>query len=140
VTSVPAASETGACRSRAFAAGRALLPRLLLAGLLLAACGSGPGITPIRTAFNRGVYHHSRGQLDAAIDQYRAALDEDPGDHHARFNLAAALDEQGRAQRAAGHADAGAATLAAAEREYRRILAADPTAVRASVNLAALEY
>ncbi len=106
----------------------------------IAACGSGPGLTPIHTAFNRGVYHHSRGELEAAIAAYREALADDPGDVRARFNLAAAHDDQGRALRAAGAADAASAAFATAEREYHRVLEREPGNVRAEVNLAALEH
>lgn len=105
-----------------------------------AACGTGPGITPIYTAFNRGVYHHSRGELAAAIAAYREALADDPEDVRSRFNLASAHDEQGQALRDAGDADAARTAFATAEREYRRVLVSDPRNVRAEVNLAALEH
>lgn len=126
-------------------AGRSpLRPRLLqpasCAALALAACGSGPGITPIRTAFNKAVYLHTSGDLQAAIDEYREALAEDPDDRRARFNLAAALDEQGRELLAAGRDAAAQQALAAAGHEYRTVLARHPDDMRASVNLAALEY
>jgi tetratricopeptide (TPR) repeat protein len=116
--------------------------RLGLAALLagVAACGSGPGVTPIHTAFNRGVYHHSHGELDAAIAAYREALADDPDDVRARFNLAAAHDEQGQERRLEGDETAARAAFAIAEREYRRVLEHQPGNVRAEVNLAALEH
>ncbi|HEX6810562.1 MAG TPA: tetratricopeptide repeat protein [Planctomycetota bacterium] len=110
----------------------------LLAGL--AACGTGRGVTPIHTPFNRGVYHHSRGELAAAIAAYRDALAEDPGDVRARFNLAAAHDQQGQELGEAGDAEAARAAFGFAEREYRRVLQDQPGNVRAEVNLAALEH
>jgi lipopolysaccharide biosynthesis regulator YciM len=108
------------------------------AALAAAACGSGRGITPIRTPFDHGVYFHERGDLDAAIAWYRAALLEDERDVRARFNLASALDEAARARRG-GDPQAAAALLAEAEREYRRVLDHDRANVRAEVNLAAIE-
>lgn len=114
--------------------------RCVLALLLAVGCTSQPGITPIRTPFNKGVYHHSRGDLDLAITEYRQALAEDPDDHRARFNLAAALDERGRQQLAAGDVEASARSLQAAEQQYRQVLARQPDELRANVNLAALEY
>lgn len=114
--------------------------RAAVLAVLLAACGSGPGITPIRTAFNKGVYHHSRGELDAAIAEYQEALAEDPGDQRARFNLAAAHDEAGQAHRAAGRAEDAQRESALARQGYREVLQRDPHEVRAAVNLAALEY
>ena len=47
--------------------------------LLLAACGH-RGVTPIRSHFNKGVYHYSKGHHDAAVSEYRLALEEDAGD------------------------------------------------------------
>lgn len=104
--------------------------------MLLAGCGGG-GITPIRTPFNKGVYHQSRGELDLAIAEYRAALAEDRTDVRARFNLAAALDEQARALRGEDPA-AAAALWREAEDGYRTVLELQPDNVRAQVNLAAL--
>ncbi len=107
---------------------------------LLACCactfGGGPGITPIRTSFNRGVYHQSRGDLDAAIAEYRLALEEDGHDDRARFNLALSLESK------ADLADSsmGVKYRQEAEREYRMILQWRAGELRASVNLAAMEW
>lgn len=104
--------------------------RLALLGLLAfgqQSCFGGGGITPVRTAFNRGVYHHAAGELDAAIDEYRQALVDDAADHRARFNLALAHEERG----AAGDRDIARA-------EYEAILRDRPDDLRAGVNLAAL--
>lgn len=49
-------------------------------------------VTPIRTHFNKGVYEYSAGDYDAAISEFRLAIEEDPGDRRARFNLAEALE------------------------------------------------
>jgi tetratricopeptide (TPR) repeat protein len=125
---VPAASDLG----------RRCAAALALSALV--ACGSGPGITPIRTAFNKGVYHHSRGELDAAIAEYQEAVAEDPTDQRARFNLASAHDELGRSHREAGRAEDAQREFAIAEAGYREVLKRDPVEVRAGVNLAALEY
>lgn len=124
----PAGERGRRRRSAAFAAALALA----------AACGSGRGITPIFTPFDKGVYFHEHGDLGAAVAQYRAALLEDERDVRARFNLASALDEQARARRG-DDPDAAAALLDEAAREYRRVLEHDPDNVRAEVNLAAIE-
>lgn len=106
----------------------------LLLALLVGSCFGGPGVTPIRTPFNRGVWHHENGDLEAAIAQYRLALEEDAHDVRARFNLAVALEECSRRSRPRDP------TLAAeAEQQYGRVLVDDPDNLRAQVNLAAIE-
>ena len=66
---------------------------ICVVGLTLIGCrGGAGGVTPIRTAFNKGVYQHSQGNHEAAIAEYREALEEDETDHRARFNLAMALE------------------------------------------------
>jgi len=105
--------------------------------LLLSSCAlGGGGITPVRTPFNRGVYHQSAGRIDAAIHEYRLALEEDPTDVRARFNLASALEDA--AGRVEDPGERRAELLAEAEGEYRRILEQVPDHLRASVNLASL--
>ena len=60
---------------------------------VLAACGlGGGGITPVRTAFNKGVYHYSRGEYEQAVSWYRTAVEEEADDHRARFNLGLTLE------------------------------------------------
>ncbi len=100
------------------------------------------GVTPIRTHFNQGVYHYSHGDYRAAISEYRLAVEEDAGDHRARFNLAEALESRAtRVERDERDGDAaGAEALRReAEEHYQGLLAADPHHLRASVNLAARE-
>ena len=118
------------------------MTRATFAGVLLmfAACFGGGGITPIRTAFNRGVYLYSVGAFDQAISEYRQALADDPDDHRARFNLGVTLEARGRERAAAGDANGAAADRDAAEAEYRALVEADRGALRASINLAALEF
>ena len=113
---------------------------ICVVGLALIGCrGGAGGLTPIRTAFNKGVYQHSQGNYEAAIAEYREALEEDETDHRARFNLAMALETlaDGREQ---GDSAAASQLREEAEREYRRILDARPDDLRSSVNLAAREY
>jgi tetratricopeptide (TPR) repeat protein len=117
----------------------------LLFALVLPACGlGGGGVTPVRTPFNKGAYHYSAGNHDAAIAEYRAALAEDPDDHRARFNLALALAAKADSlERAGGAADTAADTAALRreeEAEYRLLLSRRPEDVRAAVNLAACEH
>lgn len=130
-----AAAEKGPLRGSIWSSFWSMLPVLLLAF----GCGSGRGITPIRTPFNKGVYHQSRGDLEAAVAEYRRALRENPDDVPARFNLATALDEQARALQADDSATASG-LRAVAEREYLEVLRREPGNVRAEVNLAALEH
>ncbi|MGE0705687.1 MAG: tetratricopeptide repeat protein, partial [Vicinamibacterales bacterium] len=64
---------------------------VVAAAALFAGCAS-KGITPVHTAFNKGVYFQSTGDTDAAIAEYRSALRENPDDYRARFNLAVAIE------------------------------------------------
>src|SRR5688572_11037701 len=112
-----------------------------LSAIVLPGCGfGGNGVTPIRTPFNKGVYHYSRGRFDEAIAEFRLALDEDASDHRARFNLAAALEAKARGLAERGDRAAAEPLVAEAEAQYRRILEARPVDLRASVNLAAREF
>ncbi|HYC78391.1 MAG TPA: tetratricopeptide repeat protein [Planctomycetota bacterium] len=112
-------------------------PALVAAFVALAGCG---GITPVRTHFNKGVYQDAQGNPAGAVAEYRLALEEDPEDFRARFNLGAALEdlaalrlEQGRLEEATRHREEARA-------HYAAILATRPGDVRASANLAALEF
>lgn len=110
---------------------------LLAAGALTACFG---GYTPVRTAFNRGVYLDARGDHLGAIAQYDLALEEDPDDDRARFNLAMAYEAQAFELEDSGHSAEGAELRDRAALEYRTLLERQPDHPRASVNLAALEY
>ncbi len=106
---------------------------------LCVSCRPRTGVTPIQTAFNRGVYHYSNGEWDAAIAEFREALEEDPTDFRARFNLAVTLEA--RAREAAEQIDGGGAEsraelLRAAENQYRAVLQERPGDLRSRVNLA----
>ncbi len=112
---------------------------LLVLGLLCAGCFH-RGVTPIRTHFNKGVYHYAEGALDAAISEYRLALDEDTRDHRARFNLAEALETKALALDGEGAGERAEHLRQEAEDHYEALLADAPGHLRASVNLAAREY
>lgn len=114
-------------------------PGAALLGLVVAGCLGGGGITPIRTAFDRGVYLQANGDLEAAIGEYREALEERPRDWRARFNLATAYEAMAAQRAAAGDERAAAELRERAEQAYRVVLAQRPTNVRALVNLAGLE-
>ncbi|MGO9829800.1 MAG: tetratricopeptide repeat protein [Myxococcaceae bacterium] len=73
---------------------------------------------------NLGRLHHGAGRLSAAEAHYRAALAAQPQDGVAAYNLAVALDDQGR----------GADALAA----YHQALQTDPGLADAHYNLARL--
>ncbi len=113
-----------------------LVPVILTAG-----CGfGGGGVSPVRTSFNKGVYHYSRGNLDEAIAEYRLALEENEGDRHARFNLAVALEAKARRRRQEDDSEAAEKLERRAEDEYRALVEENPEFLRAIVNLAACEY
>ena len=122
---------------------RGLLQRgsLLTAALLLmlgaAACSSNNGITPVRTAFNRGAYHFSKQNYDAAIHHYRKAVRNNPGAHRARFNLALTLETKARQVDAP---DKQARLQDEAQQVYHALLNRRPDHLRGNVNLAAIEY
>ena len=109
---------------------------LLLLTALAGACETNRGITPVRTAFNRGAYHFSHRRYDAAIHEYRRAIETNPDDMRARFNLGVALETKAQQtngkerQRLRGRA----------ERVYRAMLERAPEHLRGNINLAALEY
>ncbi len=118
--------------------GKSSSSALALAVVLVVACGH-RGITPIRTHFNKGVYLYSQGNYDGAVGEYRMALDEDPGDHRARFNLAETLEVKATLLESADALDEAEKLRSEAEEHYRAILAQRPDDLRASVNLAARE-
>jgi tetratricopeptide (TPR) repeat protein len=115
---------------------------ILLSIVPITSCGlgRGPGITPVRTAFNRGVYHYSRGNFEEARSEFLGALGDDETDYRARFNLALVFDEEARRARAAHDPDLSATLMARAREQYTIVLASRPTHLRAQVNLAACEY
>ena len=117
----------------------AALLLLTLACLPLAACGSG-GITPIQTPFNKGVYYYTRGEFDQAISEYKGALEEDPADYRARFNLGVALEAKAAVLRETGSNDDASALTAEAEQAYLNVLKSHKDNLRAAVNLAAIRY
>ncbi|NJL26640.1 MAG: hypothetical protein HC897_01570, partial [Thermoanaerobaculia bacterium] len=96
--------------------------RWLLATLLLCACVH-RGVTPIRSHFNKAVYLYSRGELEAAISEYRLALDEEPDDYRASFNLAEAQEALADRLERGSNAEAAEALRAQAEARYRALLA-----------------
>ena len=110
----------------------ALVLTVIAAGV---GCNRG-GITPIQTAFNRGVYHYSIGQYDEAIHEYRKQLRQSPNDQRARFNLAVALEAKARTV----EGEAATRLRDEARTEYGGVLQRDPAHLRANINLAALEY
>ncbi len=112
---------------------------VLIALLVLSGCFH-RGVTPIQTHFNQGVYHYSRGDYPKAIGSYRMAVEEDPADWRARFNLAEALESAAQRRERAGEPDAAEELRQEAEEHYLRLLAEEPGHLRATVNLAAREY
>lgn len=120
---------------------RRLAALLLLAALAtLPSCLGGGGITPVRTAFNRGVYLATRGDLDGAIAEYEEALADDPSDQRARFNLALAAEQRAAELETQGDAARAQELRQRARREYEAVVRSVPDHPRASLNLAALTY
>lgn len=117
-----------------------LLATTLLATTLTSCFGSGTGLTPIHTPFNRAVYLYSSGNYQQAIAEYREALVDDPSDYRARFNLAIALEAAANEQEFAGDAANAASMRRAAEAEYTLLVKHDECRVRAGIQLAALEF
>ncbi len=97
------------------------------------------GVTPISTHFNQGVYYYSKGDFDAAISEYRLALEEDVDDHRAQFNLAEALESKATRAERGGEGEPAEELRAEAEEHYLALLASRSGHLRASVNLAARE-
>jgi tetratricopeptide (TPR) repeat protein len=79
-----------------------------------------------RPAFSLGVYHEARGQLGAAAEAYRDALEIDPTFAAARYALGNVFFTEGRLQEA--------------EAAYRETLRLDPAHVSARENLGILLY
>lgn len=125
-------------------ASRLVRPGLLAAAVFLGACGG--GITPIQTAYNKGVYLASAGEYAAAIAEYREALLDDPSDLRSMFNLAATLEMEAarlrRLDRLGGASPAGEPLDLVSEARglYEEILRRVPGHERATQNLAALEW
>jgi tetratricopeptide (TPR) repeat protein len=73
------------------------------------------------THYNLGLLMAVTGRLDQAVEQYEAALEQDPGHSDARMNLATVLARRGQSDRAV--------------RELTRVLDADPENAAARANL-----
>ena len=54
----------------------------------------------VRAALDRGLAAYQRGELDAAIESFETALSAEPENVRARFNLARALHQAGKGERA----------------------------------------
>jgi len=89
--------------------------------LALPGCGS---YSPLDSPYNRGVEYYDQGRLGEAIREYRRAIEEDPQNYRARFNLAVCFQDQGK--------------LDAALREYGETLRIQPRNARALVNMASI--
>src|SRR5262245_20426779 len=92
------------------------------ASLALGGCAT---YTPIQTHINKGVRLYNEKNYSGAAREYRLALEEDPLDYRARFNLAMSLEELGRKDQA--------------REEYEWILSQRPGDLRATVNLAGMD-
>ena len=125
-------SERSTRRLRATAAP----PLIVTACLVLTACFSSGGVTPIQTAYNRGVASYTAREYERAIYEFRQALRNDPDDVRARFNLALSLDTLARNQ----PPEQRRATSDEAIVEYERVLETDPKNISARINLAAIAF
>jgi Tfp pilus assembly protein PilF len=102
--------------------GSPLLPLLALA-VFVSACST-PSSCP-QGHFERGVRLYGEDNFEGAAREYRLAIEDDPMDIRAHFNLAVTLEEMKRPD--------------LAREEYAWILSVRPEDLRASVNLAAME-
>lgn len=93
--------------------------------LVLAGCGSS-GATKSSGAqlLSAGLAAQTAGQTQTAIDDYRAVLQQEPGNKYALYNLGLIDQQKGNAS--------------AAEAQYRAALVSDPNYVPALFNLAIL--
>lgn len=124
----------GHCASPAH---RVLTIATVIICLSLTGCFSGGGgVTPIQTAYNRGIAFYTAGQYDRAIYEFRQAIRNDPNDTRARFNLALSLDTMARNQPVAERE----AVTDEAVAEYRQVLKRDPQNISARINLAAIAF
>ena len=108
-------------------AGRVL--GLLSAFVLLTASCGGEDKTEAqlaREALNRGLAQQQAGDAEAAGEAYGEALDHDPDNAYAFYNLGVLAQTDNR--------------LAEAEENYRAALNANPTFARALYNLATVRY
>ncbi len=111
---------------------------LLSCGLALSLAACSQGVTPIRTAFNRGVYHQQQGELAAAAADFKRAVNENPDDFRARINLGLAYEALARRD-APQDPQASAQFTQLAREQYQHVLSQRPEHMRAMVNLAALD-
>ncbi len=109
---------------------------LLLVGVCvtLIACSGGEKITPVQTAYNRGVAFYTAGDYHRAIHEFREAIRNDPDDIRARFNLALSMDTLARNT---PEPEAQALAEQAVE-QYHTLLERDPGNVSARINLAVI--
>ncbi len=94
----------------------------------------------MRTAFNRGVYQLSKENYDQAISEFRTAVDENADDYRAWFNLGAAYQAKADLWIKSGKSQQAHALTDHAEEAYRSVIKLKPGNIRASINLAAIEY
>jgi tetratricopeptide (TPR) repeat protein len=104
---------------------RSLLLGLLAISLVLAGCNFGKSKTQLATeAVQRGLQAHREGRLDEAANAYHEALDNDPRNKYALYNLGLIDQQAGRPR--------------SAEAYYQLALEIDPDLTSARFNLALL--
>ena len=99
--------------------------------VLLTACGT---YSPLDSHYNRGVEFYDQGKLADAIREYELALEDNPENYRARYNLAVSLHALDPDK--IGLSDLGKKEDAAAE--YLKVLKLDPENARARVSLASI--
>jgi len=110
--------------------------------VVLGGCSlGGGGVTPIRTHFNKGVYFQNKKDYEPAIHEYRLAVAQNTSDYRARVNLAMAYEAQAAlVAKRDGPAGEIKAMRALARTQYEEALRAQPDELRASVNLAVMDW
>jgi tetratricopeptide (TPR) repeat protein len=116
------------------------LVALALACLMTGCLAQSGGITPVHTAFNRGVYQHSKKNYDQAISEFHTAIEENTDDFRAWFNLGAAYQAKADVLVLSGNLKQVSALTDQADKAYRMVIKLKPGNIRASVNIAAIDF
>jgi tetratricopeptide (TPR) repeat protein len=99
-----------------------VMAALVVAALLMSACGARSERDQAYAALNAGLRAQSAGQLSTAAEQYRKAIAHDPTNKYAYYNLGLVNQLSGQSE--------------AAEQNYRAAIQLDPNFVAALYNLA----
>jgi tetratricopeptide (TPR) repeat protein len=100
--------------------------RTLFFLVLFLTCAAAQSLPPAEATLRHAIELHQAGNIEAAIPEYRAYLDQNPDNVMARSNLGAALSKAGRYEEAIA--------------EYNQAIKKDPANVSIRLNLAIAYY